>query len=539
MIRIILAAFAGLFAITSSHAQSYRTDIPPSITTPDRIESRLGTLQFPRGVPTAETAEKLYDFLDFSRGVDTFLNGLPGVSLYAARKGFRDVGVKDNEVLVFSRLMDSRSLFLTANSDTVYFISFLDLSKGPVVVEAPSDVLSLADDMWFRWVIDVGLPGPDRGLGGRYLFIPPGYDGPLPEGGYFVGRSRTNSLAFLGRAFLENNDPAPTIARIKSGLKIYPYVPGSYGSSISHYLTGLGPLGQLTQPPPTKFHEGSGLVFNTVPPNDFSFYEMLNALVQEEPAIALDPEVAAPFAAIGIVKGKPFNPDARMRKILGDAITVANAAARTISFRPRDSEGFRYYDDPNAHWVNPLFVGGFDFMRPPPEITRDAVKQFPDTGARLLDSRIAMFYPATGITPAMVMRLTNVGSQYLFTIYDSRGNPFDGGKTYKITLPPNIPAAKFWSLIPYDNQTRSMLQTDQQFPRAGSQSFPTPAAVANADGSTTVHFGPRRPEGVSEGNWIQTLPGKGWFVILRLYSPLQPFFDKTWRPGEIEEVNVR
>jgi len=168
-------------------------------------------------------------------------------------------------------------------------------------------------------------------------------------------------------------------------------------------------------------------------------------------------------------------------------------------------------------------------------ITKEGVKAFPNTGARTLNARTSFFYLATGVTPAMSMRLTNIGSQYLGTFFDAHGNPFDGAKAYKVTLPPNIPAARFWSLTLYDNQTRSMLQTDQRFPRAGSQTFPTPAAVANTDGSTTVFFSPKRPSGVQEGNWIQTAPGKGWFILLRLYSPLEPFFDKTWRPGEIEE----
>ena len=217
-------------------------------------------------------------------------------------------------------------------------------------------------------------------------------------------------------------------------------------------------------------------------------------------------------------------------------IAIANGAGRTVSFRPRESEGFGYYS-PTSKWLNPLFVGGYDFTRPPPEITKEGVKPYPYTGAHTLDARAAFFYVATGVTPAMVMRLTEVGSQYLFAILDSDGDPFNGAKTYKVTLPPNIPAAKFWSFTLYDNQTRSMLQTAQRFPRAGSQSFPrSPAAVPDADGSTTLYFGPKKPDGVKDGNFIQSFPGKGWFLILRLYHPLDPFFDKSWKPSEIEKV---
>jgi hypothetical protein len=215
-------------------------------------------------------------------------------------------------------------------------------------------------------------------------------------------------------------------------------------------------------------------------------------------------------------------------------VAVGNAASRTIGMGAHPSDGFRYYD--GSAWWNMLFVGGFEFTNPPPEITKDGIKPYPNKGARQLHSRTSMFYTATAITPAMCMRLTGVGSQYLIANVDTDGEPFDGAKTYRVRLPKDIPAARFWSLNVYDNQTRSLLQTDQLYPRAGSQEYPSPAAEAESDGSTVVYFSPAQPDGVAAGNWIQTDPDKGWFVILRCYSPLQPFFDKTWRPGEIETV---
>jgi hypothetical protein len=163
-------------------------------------------------------------------------------------------------------------------------------------------------------------------------------------------------------------------------------------------------------------------------------------------------------------------------------------------------------------------------------------KPYPPTGVRTLDSRTAFYYAYTLDSPGMIMRIPGVGSQYLMGFLDADGNAFDGAKTYKVTLPKGIPAKAFWSLTLYDNQTRSMLVTPQRYPRAGSQGYPSPAAEANADGSTTVYFGPEQPDGVARGNWIQTIPGKGWFTILRLYSPLEPFFTKAWRPSEVELV---
>jgi hypothetical protein len=506
-----------------------------SMSTPDRVESRLGRLEFRDGAPIGDTAERLFDHLIFMRGVDAFLNSFQVASIRALRQAFLDVGVRDNEVLMFSELMDSRSIFLTANADTVYFISFIDLTAGPMVLDAPPETLGVIDDMWFRWVTDFGIPGPDRGEGGRYLLLPPGYDGSVPDGGFNVSRVRTNRVCMLGRSFLVDDDPAPVVATIKQTMRIYPYVPGAAGTSIATLLTGAVPMAASTPPPPLVYHEGTGLELNTVAPNDERFFEVMNDAIQDEPAEAGDPEITGQLEAIGIVRGKAFSPDQRTRRLLADAVAVANATARSLVFHPREDEGFGYYDARSA-WSNSLFLGGYDFMTPPPRVTQEGIRPFPPTGSRKLNSRTSFFYYATGDTPAMCMRLPGVGSQYLWATTDGDGAYLDGAEYYTLTLPDGIPAARFWSVTVYDNQTRSMLQTDQRFPRAGSQSYPTPAAIGGDDGATTIHFGPERPAGVAEGNWIQTVPGKGWNVILRLYSPLPSFFDKSWRPGELTHV---
>jgi hypothetical protein len=502
-----------------------------SISTPEHVDSRVGTLESVDGVPSGETAERVYDHLDFVHAFNAYLDGFAGASTYAIRKGFHELGVEDNAVLIFSELMGSESVFLTANADTVYFLSVVDLTSGPMVVETPPQALGVIDDMWWGWIIDFGLPGPDRGEGGRFLLVGPGYDGPLPDSGYHIGHSRTSRALVLGRSFLTDDDPAPTVATIKSTTKIYPHAQGNFGTSIATLLEGDVRPARPAQVPETVFVEGSGKAFNTVPPSDFGFFELMNQAVQDAPAGSTDAELLGQLAAIGIVKGEPFAPDERMRHTLEDAAAVGAETSRTLFFDPRAPEGFTYYDD--SAWFNPLWVGGYTFETPPPLVTADGIKPLPATGVRKLHSRSAFLYAATGVTPAMCMRLTGVGSQYLMAAKDADGDPLDGAKSYRMTLPPDIPAARFWSITLYDNQTRSMLQTPQRFPRAGSQSYPTPAATANPDGSTTVVFGPERPSETPESNWIQTTEGKGWFPILRFYSPLQPFFDKSWRPSEI------
>lgn len=378
-------AGGGALALQVAAAQAdVSADALSSISTPDTVETRIGTLKFKDGAPAAETSSAVYDHLDFTYAFRAFTDAFKGVSVEALRRGFESVGVKNNEVLIFSELMDSSSLFLTANADTVYYIGFIDLSDGPMVVETPPLALGTFDDMWFRWVIDFGRPGPDRGEGGRYLLVGPGYDGPLPEGGYYVGHSRTTRVLMLGRSFLENDDPTGPVETIKAAMKIYPYAAGGVGTSIATFLEGGVMLAPDAERTPAVFHEGTGLAFNTVPPNDFSYYELLNALVQAEPATAIDPELMGPIAAIGIRKGEDFAPDDRMRRILTEAAALGNATGRTLGFDPRDPEWI-YYED--SHWFNPLFRGGYQFETPIPEITAEGAKPFPATAtARTTDA---------------------------------------------------------------------------------------------------------------------------------------------------------
>ena len=512
------------------------SEVLKSLSAPESVDTRIGTLEFNKGIPSDKTAQTVFDTIDFTRALNAYNNSFRGASALAIKKGMESAGAGSGDVLIFSELMGSESLFLTANADTVYYLAYLDLSEGPVVIDQPKDGLGALNDMWFQWVIDIGKPGPDRGLGGKYLIVGPDYDGPLPEGGYFTAHAKTNTVLYAMRAFIAGgNDPKPAVENIKQNLKFYPYKPGSFGTPIAEALEGKVRLAGEPKIPETKFIEASGLSFNTIPPSDAGFFDLLNENVQNEPATSYDVELAGQLAAIGIVHGKAFAPDERMQKILADAAQTGQAFGRALQwqFAMKHPE-WAYYEGSN--WGNMLFEGGAFFETPPPLFEDGMFKPFPPTGARTLDSRTAFYYAYTLDSPGMIMRIPEVGSQYLMAFVDSSGKPFDGNKTYKVALPKGIPAAAFWSFTVYDNQTRSMLQTPQKYPRAGSQSYPSPAAVAAEDGSTVVYFGPEQPDGVERGNWIQTDPDKGWFTILRLYSPLPAFFDKSWQPTEIEAV---
>lgn len=529
-------AIAGLVLASAGGARAeVSQEVLDSLGAPASIATGFGQLDFTDGVPTVETAQKTYDMLDFTQALSAYNNSFRGASALAIVKGFEGIGAAPGDVVIFEKFMDSNSLFLTANADTVYYLTGLDLSKGPIVVEQPPGAVGTINDMWFSWVIDIGGPGPDRGLGGKYLIVGPDYDGPLPEGGYFIAHAKTNFALYAARAYLVDGKPEPAVETIKKTMKVYPYVPGSYGTSIAQALEGTVKIAGEPKLPETKFIDGSGMKFNTIPPSDFGFWEMINENVQMQPATSYDVELAGELAAVGIVHGKPFNPDERMKKILTEAAAFGNATGRALNWRyAMKHPDWAYYD--GSQWGTMLWEGGANFETPPPLFEDGMFKPLPPTGARTLDSRTAFYYGYTLDSPGMIMRIPGVGSQYLMSFADSTGNMFDGSKTYKVVLPPKVPAEAFWSLTLYDNQTRSMLQTSQGYPRAGSQAYPSPAAEAAEDGTTTIWFSPEQPKDVARGNWIQTDPKKGWFTILRLYSPLPTFFDKSWRIGEIEEV---
>ena len=359
-------------------------DVPDSILTPDLVKTeRLGDLNFFDGLPSEETVKKVYDYLDTAHGVDAFLNGMPAASIYAFLEGMKEAGMGTYSLGITEGLADARSLLLTPNTTTIYCVAEINVKDGPTVMEIPPGVLGPVDDAYFRWVTDIGQTGPDQGKGGKYLFLPPGYQGDIPEG-YFVVRSRTFRNWLLMRAFVVDGDMQKSVKDVKAVWRLYP-------------------LSEAKNPREPHFVDLTGVKFNTIHANDYTFFEELNAVVQYEPADAFDPEIVGQFAAVGIKKGKPFEPDSRMKKILADSAAIGNASARAICFRPR-KKSLYFYED--RQWYSPFAGGSHEFL---------------NHGELVLDDRILFHYMATGITPAMAHSAVGQGSAYAFTAHDKQG----------------------------------------------------------------------------------------------------------------------
>ena len=464
----------------------------------ETIDSRLGKLEFEAGYPATETVEKLYDELDFQRAVQAYLWALPMASYGAMADAHKALGANSHTVVIADKLAQPQQLALTANQDTVYMSGVLDLREGPIVMELPAGLLGTLNNIWQQPLVDLGGPfSPEQNRGGRFLILPPGYDGPLPETHYHVAHSDTNIVVFYLRAIPQTREDIPRLVELIKTYRQYR-------------------LEDAANPPETQFVSLSGKDANLLTNEGFAYFETLARYINENPPRPQDMAMLGVLETLGIAHGRPFEPDERMKTILTEAATVGRAMAEALAYAPRVPNEVVYAYPGERRWKRIFFS--------------DPTFHEPEYMA--IDLRSKYAFEAIGTAKSMVASVPGQGSQYIGAYQDADGNWLTGDHTYRIRLPKDVPANMFWSLTVYDNDTRSMIRNDHGRPLVGS----VHGAVANDDGSFDLYFGPKLPADVPEENWVQTTPGKGWFVYLRLYGPEQPYFDKTWVPGDAEKV---
>lgn len=459
------------------------------------IDTRIGELKYENGYPTKETSQKLYDEMDLQRASQAYMWSVPAVNFASIKAGwFRDLGATYNDILLYQDFLDTKSLYLTGNNTTIYAASQIDLKNGPVVVEVPAGpTAGMFADAWFK-TYGLGRLGPDKGKGGKYLLVPPGYKGALPKEGYFITPIPTMDVNYFIRGVVIKGDVAGAADMIAKS-KIYPY-------------------SARANPKPNRILRVSGKPINTDFPKGIDYWKTLSELINNNPVAERDRFFMAMLKPLGIEKGKPFAPDARQQRILEEGARLGHAMSQNISFASRLSQSPAY-----RHWVNVIIL-----------TTKPGSEQEAEHYSEL-DERLNYLYLGTWPAYAMTLPFPSHGQRYLEAFKDKDGNWLDGSKNYKLRVPANVPVEEFWSVTVYDNLARSM--TMNKANKAAVSSYDK--ITKNADGSADLYFGPTAPAGL-EANWVDTSASKGWFVWFRFYAPKEPFFNQSWQLPDFEEV---
>jgi hypothetical protein len=446
------------------------------------------------GLSPSELAERTVH----RRAVEAVIWGMPAVNYdLMVQAMVRGAKGAFNQIAYWSRLPDWKIQTLTPNPDAIYLTPFTNTAEvGPLVLEIPpadeGSITGTVMDAWQAALEDVGPAGVDKGQGGKYLILPPGFKDKVPDG-YIPLPSDT----YEGYALLRSIPKSGSAGDVAKAV--------AYGKRVKLY-----PLAQAPNPSATTFVDVVDLVYDATITYDLRFFESLNRIVQAEPWLERDKAMIDQLRSIGVEKGKPFNPDPRTKGVLNDAAREAHA---WLVARYEASFSSPYYE--GRHWALPgsreLLEGQATFFAKPDVYPVDA---------RGVAYSYAYFSP----------KHLNTGSSYLLTIADKDGRLLDGGTTYRLTVPANAPVRQYWSATVYDRATHAPIR-NARWPSHSSQ---TPGLQKDADGSVDVYFGPKAPAG-KESNWVPTSTDGGFEVLFRFYGPEKPLFEKTWRLPDIEK----
>ncbi len=432
------------------------------------------------------------------RAVEAVIWGMPAVNYdLMLQEMLTKTPGQVGQVIYWGRPLDAKNQTLTPNPDALYFMTFYNTADGPVVLDLPpgdADGSFNANvvTVWQMPLEDAGLLGADKGKGGKFLVLPPGYKEKTPDG-YIPLQSDT----FAGYMLLRSNLKSHGDADVQKSI--------AYGKRMKIY-----PLSQAANPPATVFADVKDVDFDSTIRYDASFFKHLDRIVQSEPWLERDKAMIEQLQSVGIEKGKPFHPDAAAEQILDAAVKEARDWLEM-----KYDAGFPSFW-PGGHWTYPTY----------PTLVEAAQKGYADPDHYPVDERgVAYSYAFIGL------KRLGAGQFYLITIKDKNGEAFDGGKTYQLTVPPNAPVKQYWSLTAYDRQTHALIKGVSR----ASRSSQIPELQKNADGSIDLYIGPSAPTG-KESNWLPTDPARKFELMFRLYAPTKALYQKTWKLPDVERA---
>jgi len=449
---------------------------------------------FSGGYPSEEMSTALYNEMDYQRAVQAYIWATPLVNSVAFQKAFVDAGgsVSEPSLLIFDKHVGPKQIIMTANSEVIYAFSVVDLVKtGPVVMEVPAGMPGGLWDMWERGLEDIGLGRSVHG--GKFMLLAPGSAQEIPAD-YIPVRSSTNRVLLAARGILKPGESSEPFVKLASSIKLYT-------------------LAEKDRP--TKIVLNDGKPFDSDWPKDVRYFDYVANGLSDAVIEPQDKLMYAMLEPLGIAPGKPFQPDERQKQILARAAETGHAMVANLAFANRFPSS-RVWDD--RMWERSI-------------LTKTPNNELP---TRIeLDERAQGWYQlvGNGVFPYFAKPEAGSGQWYASTFRDGTGAFLNGANTYKLSLASSPPAERFWSITIYDNRTRSMIDTDQQ--RAGLSSYSD--LKSNANGSIDLYFGPSAPAGM-ESNWIKTIRGQGFFAMFRLYNPLEPVFDGTWKPTDLQKT---
>ena len=437
------------------------------------------------------------------RAVEAVIWGMPAVSSDLMRQAaIHEAKGAENQIVYWSRLPSWKNQTLTPNPDAVYLMPFFNTRAGPMVLEIPpasdeGSITGSVDNLWQVPLEDVGPDGVDKGKGGKFLILPPGYKDKVPKG-YIALPSETYGGFALLRSILRGETDADTAKAV------------TYGKRVKLY-----PLAQAANPPATVFVDATDVVFDGAIPYDLSYFQSLDHIVQTEPWLERDKAMIDQLKSLGIEKGKPFSPDPKTKEMLESSAREANA----------------WLDARLETLLSPPYFEATQWALPASSQVVKEVVEAMSTGFAKPDS-----YPidGRGITSSIAfigVKHLEAGQLYLMALNDKDGKALDKASSYHLAVPAKAPVTQYWSATTYDRATHAFIRGMEQF----SRSSQNPDLQINCDGSVDLYFGPRNHDG-EETNWIPT-NGEGQFeVLFRFYGPKEPLLEKTWTLPDIEKV---